>query len=57
MLDFIRKNNNNNLYKLENFFYLDLEIKKLLIRYNYPSNKSEKAVQTVIRQAELKSKM
>ena len=30
MLDFIRKNNNNNLYKLENFFYLDLEIKKLL---------------------------
>lgn len=34
-----------------------VEIKKLLIRYNYPSNKSEKAVQTVIRQAELKSKM
>ena len=25
-----RNKNNNNLYKLENFFYLDLEIKKLL---------------------------
>ena len=33
-----------------------IEIKKLLIKYNYPPNKSEKAVQTVIRQAELKSK-
>lgn len=31
-----------------------IEIKKLLIKYNYPPNKSEKAVQTVIRQAELK---
>lgn len=30
-----------------------IEIKKLLIKYNYPPNKSEKAVQTVIRQAEL----
>lgn len=29
MFNFIKKNNNN-LYKLENFFYLDLEIKKLL---------------------------
>ena len=33
-----------------------IEIKKLLIKYNYPPNKSEKAVQTVIRQAELKCK-
>lgn len=31
-----------------------IEIKKLLIKYDYPPNKSEKAVQTVIRQAELK---
>lgn len=33
-----------------------IEIKKLLIKYNYPPNKSEKAVQTVIRQAELQCK-
>lgn len=33
-----------------------IEIKKLLIKYNYPPNKSEKAVQTVVRQAELKCK-
>ena len=33
-----------------------IEIKKLLIKYNYPPNKSEKAVQTVIIQAELKCK-
>lgn len=33
-----------------------IEIKKLLIKYDYPPNKSEKAVQTVIRQAELKCK-
>jgi type I restriction enzyme R subunit len=33
-----------------------IEIKKLLIKYNYPPNKSEKAVQTVIKQAELKCK-
>lgn len=33
-----------------------IEIKKLLIKYNYPPNRSEKAVQTVIRQAELKCK-
>ena len=33
-----------------------IEIKKLLIKYNYPPNKSEKAVKTVIRQAELKCK-
>lgn len=33
-----------------------IEIKKLLIKYNYPPNKSEKAVQTVLRQAELKCK-
>jgi len=31
-----------------------IEIKKLLIKYDYPPNKSEQAVQTVIRQAELK---
>lgn len=33
-----------------------IEIKKLLIKYDYPPNKSEKALQTVIRQAELKCK-
>lgn len=33
-----------------------IEIKKLLIKYDYPPNKSEKAVQTVIKQAELKCK-
>ena len=33
-----------------------IEIRKLLIKYDYPPNKSEKAVQTVIRQAELKCK-
>ena len=33
-----------------------IEIKKLLIKYDYPPNKSEKAVQTVIRQAEMKCK-
>ena len=33
-----------------------IEIKKLLIKYNYPPNKSEKAVQTVIKQAKLKCK-
>lgn len=33
-----------------------IEIKKLLIKYDYPPNKSEKAIQTVIRQAELKCK-
>lgn len=33
-----------------------IEIKKLLIKYDYPPNKSEKAVQTVIRQVELKCK-
>ena len=33
-----------------------IEIKKLLIKYDYPPNKSEQAIQTVIRQAELKCK-
>lgn len=33
-----------------------IEIKKLLKKYNYPPNKSEKAVETVIKQAELKCK-
>ena len=33
-----------------------IEIKKLLIKYDYPPNKSEKAIQTVIKQAELKCK-
>lgn len=32
-----------------------IEIKKLLIKYHYPPNKSEQAVQTVIKQAELQS--
>jgi hypothetical protein len=31
-------------------------VRKLLIKYNYPPNKSEQAVQTVIRQAELNCK-
>ena len=33
-----------------------IEIKKLLIKYDYPPNKSDQAVQTVIRQAELNCK-
>ena len=33
-----------------------IEIKKLLIKCDYPPNKSEQTVQTVIRQAELKCK-
>lgn len=33
-----------------------IEIKKLLIKYDYPPNKSAKALETVIRQAELKCK-
>ena len=33
-----------------------IEIRKLLIKYNYPPNKSEQALQTVVRQAELKCK-
>ncbi len=33
-----------------------IEIKKLIIKYNYLPNKSKKTIQTVIRQAELKCK-
>lgn len=33
-----------------------IEIKKVLIKYDYPPNKSGKALETVIRQAELKCK-
>ena len=33
-----------------------IEIKKLLIKYHYPPNKSEMAIQTVIKQAELNCK-
>ena len=33
-----------------------IEIRKLLIKYDYPPNKSQKAVDTVIKQAELKCK-
>ncbi|MDD4706345.1 MAG: type I restriction endonuclease subunit R, partial [Bacilli bacterium] len=33
--------------------HMRMEIRKLLIKYDYPPNKSEEAVQTVIRQAEL----
>lgn len=33
-----------------------IEIKKILIKCDYPPNKSEQTVQTVIRQAELKCK-
>jgi len=36
--------------------HMRMEIRKLLIRYNYPPNKSEQAVQTVIKQAELNCK-
>lgn len=36
--------------------HMRIEIKKLLIKYNYPPNKSEQALQTVIKQAELKCK-
>lgn len=36
--------------------HMRIEIKKLLIKYDYPPNKSENAVQTVIKQAELKCK-
>lgn len=35
---------------------MKIEIKKLLIDHHYPPNKSEKAVQTVIKQAELNCK-
>lgn len=34
--------------------YMRMEIKKLLIKYNYPPVKRDKAVETVIKQAELK---
>ncbi|MBR6965373.1 type I restriction endonuclease subunit R [Candidatus Saccharibacteria bacterium] len=34
--------------------HMRMQIKRLLIKYNYPPNKSEKAVSTVIKQAELK---
>ena len=33
-----------------------IEIRKLLIKYDYPPNKSQKAIDTVIKQAELKCK-
>lgn len=36
--------------------HMRMEIRKLLIKYNYPPNKSEDAVQIVIRQAELNCK-
>ena len=36
--------------------HMRMEIRKLLIKYNYPPNKSEQAVQTVIRQAEMNCK-
>lgn len=36
--------------------HMRMEIRRLLIKYNYPPNKSEQAVQTVIRQAELSCK-
>lgn len=34
--------------------YMRMEIKKLLIKYNYPPIKRDKTVETVIKQAELK---
>ena len=36
--------------------HMRMEIRRLLIKYDYPPNKSEQAVQTVIRQAELSCK-
>lgn len=50
---------NNNLtvdcfIKRSSQAHMRMEIKRLLIKYNYPPNKSEKAVATVIKQAELK---
>ena len=36
--------------------HMRMEIKRLLIKYNYPPNKSAKAVETVVKQAELKCK-
>lgn len=35
---------------------MKIEIKKLLIKYHYPPNKSEKAIQTIIKQTELRCK-
>ncbi len=35
--------------------HMRMEIKRLLIKYNYPPNKSQTAVETVIKQAELKN--
>ena len=34
--------------------HMRMQIKRLLMKYDYPPNKSEKAVDTVIKQAELK---
>lgn len=34
--------------------HMRMQIKRLLIKYNYPPNKSAKAIETVVRQAELK---
>ena len=34
--------------------HMRMQIKRLLIKYNYPPNKSAKAVETVVKQAELK---
>lgn len=50
---------NNNLtvdcfIKRSSQAHMRMEIKRLLIKYNYPPNKSAKAVDTVIKQAELK---
>ena len=50
---------NNNLtvdcfIKRSSQAHMRMEIKRLLIKYNYPPNKSAKAVETVVKQAELK---
>ena len=37
--------------------HMRMEIKRLLIKYNYPPNKSQTAVDTVIKQAELKGNL
>ena len=52
---------NNNMtvdwdIKRDSQAHMRMEIKRLLIKYNYPPNKSFKAVETVVKQAELKCK-
>lgn len=41
-------------FKRDSQAHMRMEIKRLLIKYNYPPNKSNQAVTTVVKQAELK---